>query len=110
MVCSSCFHVTGWLTTLPTTVNDLNSLLSSRTYCDIFSVFISLGALYIIRTGLNYLLVTKDIWPEAESVQKAFTFNHIVAVILGELYVLALVTAIKLNVDCNKIRKIFFTE
>lgn len=65
----------------------------------IFSVFISLGALYIIRTGLNYLLVTKDIWPEAESVQKAFTFNHIVAVILGELYVLALVTAIKLTVD-----------
>ncbi|MDG2194822.1 MAG: histidine kinase [Polaribacter sp.] len=65
----------------------------------IFYIFISLGVLYIVRTGLNYLLVTKDILPEAESVQKAFTFNHIVAVVLGELYVLALVTAIKLTVD-----------
>lgn len=60
---------------------------------------ISLCILYIIRTGLNYFLVTKNIWPEAEGTQEAFTFNHIVAVTLGELYVLALVTAIKLTVD-----------
>ncbi|CAL2094062.1 histidine kinase [Tenacibaculum sp. 190524A02b] len=60
---------------------------------------ISLCILYIIRTGLNYFLVTKNIWPEAEGIQEAFTFNHIVAVTLGELYVLALVTAIKLTVD-----------
>lgn len=65
----------------------------------IFNIFISLGVLYVLRTGVNYLLVIKDIWPEAESVQKAFTFNHVVAVVLGELYVLALVTAIKLTVD-----------
>ncbi len=61
----------------------------------LFSLFI----LYTFRTGLNYILVTKDIWPEAETPQQAFTFNHIVAVILGELYVVALATAIKLIVD-----------
>lgn len=53
----------------------------------------------MVRTGLNYLLVTENIWPEAEGYQQAFTFNHIVAVVLGEVYVMALATAIKLTVD-----------
>lgn len=65
----------------------------------ILSLIFSLAFLYIIRTGLNYFLVTKNIWPEAEGYQQAFTFNHIVAVILGELYVISLATAIKLTVD-----------
>ncbi len=64
-----------------------------------------LGLVYILRTGLNYYLVTQNIWPEAEGVQSAFTFNHIVAVVLGELYVVALVTAIKLTVDWARARR-----
>ena len=67
-----------------------------KTY--IFCLFLSLGIVYIIRTGLIYFLVTENIWPEASGNQKAFTFNHIVAVIIGELYVVALVTTIKLTV------------
>ncbi|PCI35818.1 MAG: histidine kinase [Flavobacteriaceae bacterium] len=58
-----------------------------------------LGIVYVVRTGLNYVLVTQNIWPEAEGVQEAFTFNHIVAVVLGELYVITLATAIKLTYD-----------
>ncbi|SED66533.1 Histidine kinase [Tenacibaculum sp. MAR_2010_89] len=65
----------------------------------ITSLFISLSFLYTARTALNYFLVTKNIWPESEGYQEAFTFNHIIAVTLGELYVLALATAIKLTVD-----------
>ena len=65
----------------------------------IFFLLVSLFILYVVRTGLNYVLVTKNIWPEAEGSQQAFSFNHIVAVILGELYVVALATAIKLTVD-----------
>jgi len=51
----------------------------------------SLALLYIIRTELIYFLVTKNIWPESFGNQKAFTFNHIVAVTLGEIYVISLV-------------------
>lgn len=65
----------------------------------ILFLLLSLSILYVVRTGLNYLLVTKNIWPEAEGAQQAFTFNHIIAVILGELYVVALVSAIKLTFD-----------
>lgn len=62
-------------------------------------LFVSLACLYVIRTGLNYFLVTKNIWPEAYGSQEAFTFNHIVAVVVGELYVLALASVIKLTFD-----------
>lgn len=68
-----------------------------KTYILLF--ILSLFLIYILRTGLNYFLVTKNIWPEAETAQEAFTFNHIIAVILGEVYVVALATAIKLTFD-----------
>ncbi|WP_405605680.1 sensor histidine kinase [Polaribacter sp. Asnod1-A03] len=55
--------------------------------------------LYCIRTAFNYLLVTENIWPEAEGAQEAFTFNHVLAVIIGEIYVIAFVSTIKLILD-----------
>ncbi len=48
---------------------------------------------------MNYLLVTKEIWPEAEDSGKFLELNHIIAVILGELYVIGFVSAIKLVID-----------
>lgn len=68
-----------------------------KTYVSIM-IFI-LALVYLIRTGLNLALVTDEIWPEATSPVKAFSFNHIVEVVLGELYVIGFVTAIKLLVD-----------
>ncbi len=65
----------------------------------IFILFISLAIAYFIKAGLTYFLVSENIWPEAEGYQEAFTFNHVVAVVIGELYVIALATAIKLTVD-----------
>jgi sensor histidine kinase YesM len=58
-----------------------------------------LAIFYITRTGFNYFLVTKNIWPEAEGVQNSFQFNHILAVTLGEIYVVAFVATIKLTVE-----------
>ncbi|WP_298238556.1 histidine kinase [uncultured Algibacter sp.] len=54
---------------------------------------------YLVRTGFNYLLVSKEIWPEAEEAGKFLETNHVIAVVLGELYVLGFVTAIKLLID-----------
>jgi len=63
------------------------------------SAIVSLTVVYIARTELNMLLVTSNIWPEAIGAQKAYSFNHIVAVTIGEIYVVALVTALKLTSD-----------
>lgn len=59
----------------------------------------ALGVHYILRSGLNLLLVTEDIWPEVEGRLDPFGFNHIVAVAIGELYVVGLTSAIKYTVD-----------
>ena len=83
-----------------------NKFILTKKHKTYIVVFLGcLSVLYIVRTGLNYYLVTENIWPEAENPQQAFTFNHIVAVILGELYVVALATAIKLTFDWMYERK-----
>ncbi len=69
-----------------------------------FNLIVALAILYIVRTELNYFLVSKNIWPEAIGHQKAFTFNHIVAVTLGEIYVIAFVSVIKLTIDWISVR------
>jgi len=60
---------------------------------------ISLTLFYFIRTGLNYFLVTESIWPEAQGNQEPFTLIHIVESMIGTIYVIALVSAIKLTYD-----------
>jgi len=60
---------------------------------------LSLVIMYVVRTGLIYFLINENIWPEAYEAQQPFSFNHIVAVLLGELYIVAFATAIKLTVD-----------
>ena len=65
----------------------------------VLSIILMLALVYLVRTGLNYWLVTKEIWPEAEEAGRFLELNHVIAVVLGELYVLGFVTAIKLVID-----------
>ena len=75
-------------------------LLLKKKYLTYFVVLLfALGVHYSIRTGLNFYLVSENIWPEAIGVQKPFSFNHILAVCIGELYVLSLTAAIKFTVE-----------
>lgn len=60
---------------------------------------LSLALFYFIRTGLNYILVTESIWPEAQGNQEPFTAIHVVESMIGAIYVVALVSAIKLTYD-----------
>ncbi|RNL93365.1 histidine kinase [Sinomicrobium pectinilyticum] len=54
---------------------------------------------YFLKTGMIYLFIDKTIWPEAPEGQTAPGFNHFITVVLGELYVVAFVSAIKLTID-----------
>jgi two-component system LytT family sensor kinase len=60
------------------------------------SLIVSLGVVYLLKTGLTYFIISKDIWPEANRDYKPFEINHIVAVCIGELYVLAIASSIYL--------------
>ncbi len=56
----------------------------------------SLFSLYFVKSGLTYLFINTNIWPEEKNFE-AFSINHFIAVTLGELYVVAFVTSIFLS-------------
>lgn len=71
-----------------------------KKYLQFFLLFtLSLALFYLIRTGLNYILVSENIWPEAQGNQEPFTVIHMVELVIGAIYVIALVSAIKLTYD-----------
>lgn len=74
-------------------------ILKKKYFKFLIYFILSLLLLYVVRTGFNYLLVSKNIWPEADGIQKAFTFNHVLAVVIGEVYVIGFVSTIKLILD-----------
>lgn len=63
-------------------------------------LFLSILIMSLIRIVLTYQLVTTEVWRESVvKEQSLFGFNYIVAVFMGELYVVGLTTAIKLIID-----------
>lgn len=54
----------------------------------------SLFLIYLLKTGLTYYLISENIWPEANREYKPFDVNHIVAVCIGELYVLSMASSV----------------
>jgi LytS/YehU family sensor histidine kinase len=61
--------------------------------------FISTAIFYIIRTELIYLFINVNVWPESQTPQRAYSFNHILVVFLIGIYDVALVTTIKLTAE-----------
>lgn len=74
-------------------------ILPKKYWNYIASLVVMLALVYMIRTGLIYFLVTKNIWPEVGESGRFMELNHIIVVVLGELYVIGFVTAIKLVID-----------
>jgi len=68
------------------------------------SLIASLSVVYLLKTGLTYFIISKNIWPEANRDYKPFELNHIVAVCIGELYVLAIASSIYLMLTWLKER------
>lgn len=70
-----------------------------KKYTQFLLLFVlSLIVFYLVKTGLIYLLVTKNVWPE-NSGFNAFTFDHIVEVTIGVLYVTTMGATIKLTYE-----------
>lgn len=79
-------------------------VLRSKYYKYTLALFLSLIVIYILKTGLTYFIISQDIWPEANRDYKPFEINHIVAVCIGELYVLAMASSIYLTLTWLKER------
>ena len=59
----------------------------------------SLLLMVFIKFNLTYYLVSENIWPEGPAVINDFTFSYAIDMMIGELYVITFVTAIKITMD-----------
>ncbi|MBK0368936.1 histidine kinase [Flavobacterium sp. SE-1-e] len=66
---------------------------------------LSLFVVYLLKTSLTYYLISEDIWPEANNEYHPFDINHIIAVCIGELYVLAMASSVYLTLTWLKERE-----
>jgi two-component system LytT family sensor kinase len=72
-------------------------VLKKKYYQYTLGLLLSLVAVYLLKTGMTYFLISENIWPEANREYKPFEINHIVAVCIGELYVLAMASSVYLT-------------
>lgn len=74
--------------------------LYKKRYFTYFVMLVSaLFVMVIVKFNLTYLLVSHNVWPEGPEVVNAITLNYSVDMMIGELYVIAFVTAIKTTFD-----------
>ncbi len=62
-------------------------------------VLVSLVIMLLVKFNLTYFLVDTNVMPEAPEVINTLTLNYAVTTMLGELYVVSFVTAIKITAD-----------
>ena len=53
----------------------------------------------ILKFNLTYLLISHNVWPEGPEVIDHLTLNYSIDMMIGELYVVTFVTAIKITLD-----------
>lgn len=63
------------------------------------SILVSLFIMLLAKYNLTYYLVSTNVWPEGPEEIDSLTINYAINTMLGELYVVAFVTAIKVTVD-----------
>lgn len=79
-------------------------VLKSHYYKYTLALILSLMTVYLLKTGMTYFMISENIWPEANRDYQPFDINHIVAVCIGELYVLAMASSVYLTLTWLKER------
>jgi sensor histidine kinase YesM len=68
----------------------------------VVAVLSSIFLMVFIKFNLTYLLITHDVWPEGPQTIDKLTLNYTIDMMMGELYVITFVTAIKITFDFLK--------
>ncbi len=62
-------------------------------------LILSIFTMVLLKFELTYLLISNNVWPEGPEETSSFTFNYCMVMMLGELYVISFVAAIKITID-----------
>jgi two-component system LytT family sensor kinase len=68
-------------------------IMASKYYKYTLALLLCLAIVYFLRTELTYYFITQNVFPEANREYSPFEINHIVAVVIGEIYVLAIASS-----------------
>lgn len=71
----------------------------------ILLVFVSIFIMVFIKFNLTFYLLNTNVWPEGPVETHTFSLNYVVDMMIGELYVITFVTAIKITMDWLKEHK-----
>jgi sensor histidine kinase YesM len=71
----------------------------------VLAVLSAIFVMVLIKFNLTYLLITHEVWPEGPETIDKLTLNYTIDMMMGELYVMTFVTAIKITLDFLKEQK-----
>ena len=74
-------------------------LYKKRYFTYVIMLVSSLFIMVFVKFNLTYFLVSHNVWPEGPEVINKITLNYTIDMMIGELYVIAFVTAIKTTFD-----------
>jgi len=85
-------------------------LMPSFLYSRKYSIFVllllaSIFTMVLIKFNLTYYLVSQNVWLEGPEVINTITLSYTIDMMIGELYVITFVTAIKVTMDWIKEHK-----
>ncbi|APY11543.1 sensor histidine kinase [Seonamhaeicola sp. S2-3] len=65
----------------------------------VMAVLISIFLMVLVKFNLTYLLIGHNVWPEGPETLNSLSLNYVIDMMIGELYVITFVTAIKITLD-----------
>ncbi|TYP97395.1 histidine kinase [Tenacibaculum adriaticum] len=68
----------------------------------VFAVLLAIFIMVIIKFNLTYLLISHNVWPEGPEQINTLSLNYTIEMMIGELYVMTFVAAIKITLDFLK--------
>ena len=81
-------------------------LIPKKIFWYVILLFLSALTISMIRISITYWLVTIEIYKESNIEQTSlFNFNYVSAVFIGEIYVVAIGTSIKMTIDYIRFKK-----
>lgn len=68
----------------------------------VIAVLSAIFIMVVLKFNLTYILITHNVWPEGPETIDKLSLNYTIDMMMGELYVMTFVTAIKITLDFLK--------
>jgi len=65
----------------------------------VIAIVTSIFVMVVVKFNLTYFLINENVWPEGPEIIDKLSLNYTIDMMIGELYVITFVTAIKITLD-----------